>query len=60
MPDMHGRRENRAAVLEEKGDIRRQRAGQSEGDSDDHADFRKPLPPHLLAEDLAMTALGRL
>jgi hypothetical protein len=40
MPDAHRRREDRAAVLEEKGDVGRERAGQSEGESDDHVEER--------------------
>ncbi len=40
VPDPHGRREDRAAVLEQKGDARRDRAGQGEGESDDHAGDR--------------------
>ena len=37
VPDLHIGRENRAAVLEQKGDARRHGAGEGEGESDDHA-----------------------
>ena len=38
VPDAHGRRQDRAAVLEQKGDARRERAGEGEREPDDHAD----------------------
>jgi hypothetical protein len=40
VPHPHGGREDRAAVLEQKGDARRDGAGQGEGESDDHAGGR--------------------
>ena len=43
VPDAHRRRQDRAAVLEQEGDVRRERAGQSEGESDDHAVSFSPV-----------------
>jgi hypothetical protein len=40
VPDPHGRGEDSAAVLEQKRDARRHRAGEREGESDDHAGDR--------------------
>ena len=40
VPDLHVGREDRAAVLEQKGDARRDRAGEREREPDDHADDR--------------------
>ena len=40
VPNAHGRRRDRAALLEQEGDARRERAGQGERESDDHAGDR--------------------
>jgi hypothetical protein len=44
VPHLHVGRADRAAVLEQKGDARRDRAGERERESDDHADDRSLEP----------------
>jgi hypothetical protein len=46
VPDAHGGREDRAAVLEQKCDARRDGAGEGEGESDDHAGVRPLAARH--------------
>jgi hypothetical protein len=41
MADLHIGREDRPAVLEQKGDAGRDGAGEGERESDDHADDRR-------------------